>query len=331
MYRFFQALLVTSALFLGALPQVKAQTNQRTSIAMEDFLQAAAFNGLVQDALSKTLVKRLLAEGDLWVGKCPICDEIRRGFDRYLAFDQPGVNTKLNPQLLSGLESTDADARKAVLKVLIDGYIQQHYTTTGMSPQERKSMESQLMEARKVGMQRAGAADREGFYCASCDGACHQPMSDEMSWMPPSNTATDVEVFTSLEEVQTTKSQVLALDLSNQDLSEVPGEVFGLENLKSLNLSNNQLKSISPDIALLQQLEELDLSHNSTHHRILYSIVELKNLKKLNLSHNQIQQIPAVIEELTELEELQLKGLRLNDHQKMVVQQLLPGCTIIFE
>ena len=73
-----------------------------------------------------------------------------------------------------------------------------------------------------------------------------------------------------------------SLDLSHQDLKELPKELFGLGgNLEVLNLSNNKLISLD-------------------------GIQTLFNLKNLNLSSNQIKRLPKDICKCTKLEALVL-------------------------
>lgn len=52
------------------------------------------------------------------------------------------------------------------------------------------------------------------------------------------------------------------LNLSDEDLNEIPKEVFELKNLEELNLSWNQIKTVPEEIQKLTALRRLDITHN---------------------------------------------------------------------
>ena len=170
-------LFLVTALLFSLITPINAQesSDQDTEVSMENFLQQATLSGLSTNALSKELIQNLLNEQELWVGKCPICDEVRRGFHRYLNEEDKEAVEKLDNSILNDLESDIPANRKAALKLLIDQYIQQYFVKLEMPEDKRKAMEKELLEARKIGMDRANASSKKGFYCASCDGACHKP------------------------------------------------------------------------------------------------------------------------------------------------------------
>jgi len=145
--------------------------------SMEKFLTHATYQGLEKNALSTELVHTLLNDNELWVGKCPICDQVRRGFRLYVKKEQPSATKKLDKKILKGLKGKTFEKRKAALKLLVDKYVQQYFVALDMSEEERKVMEEKLKEGRKTGMERASGG--EGFYCSSCDGACHVSTSSE--------------------------------------------------------------------------------------------------------------------------------------------------------
>lgn len=95
--------------------------------------------------------------------------------------------------------------------------------------------------------------------------------------------------------VNTTK-----IDLSNQNLTKIPEDIFELKNLKKLILRNNKIKMIPQEIEKLKKLETLDLSGNNINN--FYSkVCTLKKLKILNLNNNKIKTIPIQIKQLTNL------------------------------
>jgi internalin A len=93
------------------------------------------------------------------------------------------------------------------------------------------------------------------------------------------------------------------LHLSNENLTEIPREVFQLQNLTLLDLSFNQIVKIPAAIAKLQNLRTLYLHHNQIV-KISDAISQLQNLKELYLSGNQIVKIPDFISQLQNLTSL---------------------------
>lgn len=125
-------------------------------------------------------------------------------------------------------------------------------------------------------------------------------------------------------------SKTRIIDLSNQNLTEIPSEVFRCANLRKLYIYNNKIRSIPSEIKNLKHLITLDISNNElgriyapigslkklrilmlnkNNIKILPSqFAELRNLIKLGLSDNLFKKIPKVITELPNLKELQFYG-----------------------
>ncbi len=95
------------------------------------------------------------------------------------------------------------------------------------------------------------------------------------------------------------------LDLSGEELTEVPLEIGRLTQLEKLSLHNNQITEIPAAITQLTNLTTLDLSGNQIV-EIPATITQLTNLTALNLSLNEITEIPAAIVQLTNLTVLDL-------------------------
>lgn len=77
-------------------------------------------------------------------------------------------------------------------------------------------------------------------------------------------------------------SRVTALDLRNQSLQEIPGEVFNQTQLRILLLSSNQLNNLPAEISTLSNLQTLDLRGNRMF-ALPAEIERLKNLKRILL------------------------------------------------
>ncbi len=144
---------------------------EKTKTQRSTFLKEAVFYGLQKDNFPKEIVVNLERENSNWVGKCPICDNVKRGFKLYTNANRENGRTKIPEEFLAQISNNDEVIRKVALRDLIDRYIQQYYAVLDMSEEQRKNMLLQLEDGRKTGMDRANGG--EGFFCSSCDGACH--------------------------------------------------------------------------------------------------------------------------------------------------------------
>ena len=117
-----------------------------------------------------------------------------------------------------------------------------------------------------------------------------------------------------------TKSVILSTENSDEiyDKKKLFVKISGIEinqsvelgiiqNLEVLNLSNNQVSQLPSNIGELKNLKVLNLSNNQVS-QLPSNIGELKNLEVLNLSNNQVSQLPSTIRELKNLKYLDLTG-----------------------
>jgi hypothetical protein len=136
------------------------------------FLESAVSTGMRETGFSKELAKKMRSNYSLWIGKCPICDAVKRGLNKYISFASDNtVHKSTEKQLLVDLQSNDTEKQKLALKQLIDGYVSKHYERLEMSDSEISAMKTKLEAGRKQGMSRMG----DSKFCASCDGACAKP------------------------------------------------------------------------------------------------------------------------------------------------------------
>ncbi len=97
---------------------------------------------------------------------------------------------------------------------------------------------------------------------------------------------------------------LLHLNLSDNNLSELPKELINLTELKTLNLSGNQLKEINIDLSLF------------------------KNIENLFLSRNILTKLPEGLKELKSLNKIDLRNNELSTKEKNHIQDILPGVII---
>ena len=117
-----------------------------------------------------------------------------------------------------------------------------------------------------------------------------------------------------LEKIRQAKKKGLKkLDLSGdwavspsaKKLTQIPPEIYDLEQLKYLDLKWNVLTDLPDEISRLQELAGLNLSGNRFK-TFPEAVLCLKNLKTLVLSRNQLSQIPDSISRLQSLTRLYL-------------------------
>ena len=94
--------------------------------------------------------------------------------------------------------------------------------------------------------------------------------------------------------------QELSLDLSNNQLKNLPECLTSISNLTHLNLSRNKLKNLPNFITNLMNLTYLDLSFNKLTN-LPKSINQLSKLTRLNLTFNELKNLPESISQLSNL------------------------------
>lgn len=98
------------------------------------------------------------------------------------------------------------------------------------------------------------------------------------------------------------------LNLSNQQLTKIPNNVFSQTNLTELNVANNQLTgAIQAEIRQLKNLRVLNASNNLMT-GVPAEIGQLSNLQILDLSNNQLTGLPNELGNLKNLETLNISG-----------------------
>lgn len=100
-------------------------------------------------------------------------------------------------------------------------------------------------------------------------------------------------------------TNVTHLDLSENELIELPDSFAKLVNLTWLNLHDNELEDLPENIGGLAKLTQLRLSHNSFT-KLPMSIIHLVNLTHLDLTVNELTTLPESIGGLVNLTQMDL-------------------------
>jgi len=84
---------------------------------------------------------------------------------------------------------------------------------------------------------------------------------------------------------------IVKMDLSHQQLTDLPVQLSECKSLQCLNVSHNNLDKVTCNLSEFSNLKRLDLSHNSL--RLLPpKLSEVSMLSYLSVSHNQVVSLP---------------------------------------
>ncbi|XP_023416316.2 leucine-rich repeat-containing protein 63 [Cavia porcellus] len=102
-------------------------------------------------------------------------------------------------------------------------------------------------------------------------------------------------------------SQLVYLNLSYNDFTKFPTEIFCLKNLQVLKLRNNPIKTIPSDIQQLKFLRILTIAFTFISD-LPFGLFSLSHLEELDISYCEITSIPNDIQKLRSLEKLNIDG-----------------------
>lgn len=103
------------------------------------------------------------------------------------------------------------------------------------------------------------------------------------------------------------KDKEISFYIENDDIKNLPNELFSLSHLKILDVRNNFIQEIPTEIGNLRNLEILDLRGNSLN-ELPYEISFLNKLEEINIQGNSIKELPAEIINLTNLKRINVQG-----------------------
>ena len=123
--------------------------------------------------------------------------------------------------------------------------------------------------------------------------------------------------------------KLVYLNLSCNELSELPEVICQLSRLSVLSLRENQLETLPTEIGALQELRVLNIKSNRLR-AIPESFGQLTNLTELSLQNNELVTLPEAIQNLGSLRYLDLRQNSFSESEKQKVARLLPLCKIQF-
>ena len=135
--------------------------------------------------------------------------------------------------------------------------------------------------------------------------------------------------YSRLSELNTSISDNIKREVSNQITTTLPDSIGLLNNLRGLVLDGNVLTSLSDSIGRLTNLTVLNLGYNKLT-SLPDSIGRLTNLQALDLRDNQLTSLPDSIGRLTNLEYWDLYNNQLSKEEKLKIRRALPKTDIYF-
>ncbi len=129
----------------------------------------------------------------------------------------------------------------------------------------------------------------------------------------------------SLKNLEKSKDSVECIILKNQNLKEIPSEIYSYKNLKKLILSRNKIKHIPDSLSTLRNLHYLDLSSNYID-SLPPSLSEL-SLDTLIMWDNPIYTLPKEFEKW-DLKYLDLRAIQMNKEEQKYIKSLFPKARV---
>lgn len=143
------------------------------------------------------------------------------------------------------------------------------------------------------------------------------------------------------------KEDIIYLNLSNNEITEISEDLLVLVNLKELKLDNNKITKLEniQDVKLLNRIEayknqieevdiknlpglvELDLAYNNLSSEDIASLNQLTSVESLQLQHNNLESIKGV-EVLENLKTLKIESNQISDVSVLEQLENLENVTV---
>lgn len=132
----------------------------------QGIVKEAVFNFIDKNKFNTADVRKLYVNEALYVGKCQLCDGVKKAFWQYL--QTKTVTEPTDPDWEIGLTSPILDEQKIVMEKLVSVALQAYYTGNEMfTKEEVQQMKNKLSAERDRSMRMTNNKK-----CANCDGAC---------------------------------------------------------------------------------------------------------------------------------------------------------------
>ncbi len=129
------------------------------------------------------------------------------------------------------------------------------------------------------------------------------------------------KLFTTIDELGLS-GRISKLNLSGNQLTQIPDSLKKLTKLSELDLSNNQLQTIPEAILGLTDLVKLNLTHNAIPEQEIAKLKCLPKIEELGLQSLELRHIPDAVYTFSHLADLDLSYNEIED------SELIKLCTI---
>ncbi|KAH8034866.1 hypothetical protein HPB51_003153 [Rhipicephalus microplus] len=115
------------------------------------------------------------------------------------------------------------------------------------------------------------------------------------------------------------------LDLRNNQLNDLPGEMSMLSHVREVNLSFNRFSRIPKVVMSWESLEILFAADNKIEELDMAQLQKLKQLAVLDLRNNNIRQVPPELGNMRQLRSLQLEGNPFRNPRPAILSKGTPA------
>lgn len=129
-----------------------------------------------------------------------------------------------------------------------------------------------------------------------------------------------INLFDFLKSKRNRSCPIKVLDLSYENLIDIPEYLLSCINLEELHLNNNQIKKLE-NLDNLINLRQLDISNNYI--TKLENLVNLKELTKLFCKNNQIKKLEG-LNQLNRLQQITISGNEIVKVDKELFEKANP-------
>ena len=124
------------------------------------------------------------------------------------------------------------------------------------------------------------------------------------------------------------KTEVRILDLSDNNLNELPSNIGDLKYLEKLWINSNNLEYLPPSIGNLSNLKELVVARNNLK-ELPRTIGKLTKLEILHLFRNDLSTLPLTnMKKMISLKKIILVGNHITEEYIRPLKKALPDCKI---
>lgn len=133
------------------------------------------------------------------------------------------------------------------------------------------------------------------------------------------------QCYKDIETALANKDCIECIDLSKQQLKEIPNQIYEFSNLKKIILRKNKIKHIPDSLSTLVHLHYIDLSSNYI--ETLPQSLSALNVDTLIMCDNPIYEFPKEFRKWS-LKYLDLRAIQMNKEEQKNIKSIFPSAKI---